>query len=629
MTMDDTLQPVFKELSCEDTQKQQNQQKPLHIVLVDIKIAAREKRIHCVEKPLTDKDLNYVALSYRWGELHEAIVDTKLGYLASVTSFALKDFYRLCDMMTREIDLQQIHYVWVDAICVHPNAAKRIAMVYQMSTIYDRARYILAVPDLHLQTLKNKSTKHKEIIEGSQSFSKFIYYLIQGNTDQLAQLDEAFLDDINVPNDPALRQLLKKYITKDLKHYINNDDEELLHHIYEINQASQAKDILQNTNDGLRHCNRVDCPLKLKDEPTTEWECRRYFSSGPWYKELTEKNVRILDSMAFLMDLVEDWSSRVLIIGEYTIAKQNNNLKYWFIQLDLGNKDLQLPFFKFDFTDPGALTVLENAHEDPLKANPMHVEFYECMIKHLQPRNFLEQILKSKTGKNEDRFYGILPISEYKETVPITDVASWGITTLASVKSKMYEWMTVRDKLNLLFLSGNKDALHLGQAFPTFATSTIHWHASAPADCFVMPHGVPLSSINFDLTHPATITFHKDTTENGHDDMALDYLQVTPMTCYAVKGSSSPSMSRDNDILLRKLLQVDDQNTNLAVDFVCIPSFGPETNKKEYPGIDWNDYYIALAGSFAKNKWILTSPEDLYLSGKRIDVNQKMNFNIY
>ncbi|CAO3593559.1 unnamed protein product [Absidia cylindrospora] len=601
MTMDDALQPVFKDA---------HQQRPFHIVLVDIKIAAREKRIQCVEKSLTDKDLNYVALSYRWGELHEAIVDTKLGYLASITSFSLKDFYRLCGMMTLETDLQHVPYVWVDAICVHPNPTKRIDTVNHMNSIYERAKYILAVPDLHLQTLKNKSTKHNEIIQGSQSFSKFIYYLIQGNVDRVVQLDDAFLDDIKAPNDPSLRQLLKKYITKDQKHYVDNNNEELLHHIYEVNQASQAENLRQNANYGLHHCNRMDCPLELMDAQTIDWKIQRHFSPGPWYQQLHKKNVSILESMAFLMDLVEDWSSRVLIIGEYTIAKQKNNLKYWFVQLDLVDDD----FFKFDFTDPGVLAVLENSHLAPLKANPMH----EWMIKQLKPRTFLEQILKSKTGKNEDRFYGTLPISEYKDTVPTTKVASWGITTLASVKSKMYEWMTTKDKLNLLFLSGNKDAVHVGQAFPTFATSTIHWDECASVDCFVMPHGVPLPSINFDLTQPSTILFHQD----NDDDMQLNYLKVTPMTSFVVKGAKL----QYDDVLLRKLLHVD---ASLVVDFVCIPSFGPKTNTKEYPGIDWNDYYIALAGSFAKNKWILTTPNDLYLSSDLTHLNPNIDFNIY
>ncbi|ORZ04121.1 hypothetical protein BCR42DRAFT_199954 [Absidia repens] len=115
--------------------------------------------IHCVKKTLEDDDLEFVALSYRWGELHETLIYTGVGYTASVTSFALDDFYELCYMMTLEPDLTDIKYMWVDAICVDQRPSKRKAIIYQMSNIYERATYILAVPDLHLTYLKEISIK--------------------------------------------------------------------------------------------------------------------------------------------------------------------------------------------------------------------------------------------------------------------------------------------------------------------------------------------------------------------------------------------------------------------------------------------------------------------------------------
>ncbi|ORZ04093.1 hypothetical protein BCR42DRAFT_444316 [Absidia repens] len=108
--------------------------------------AASRRVIRCVKKPLEENNLEFVALSYRWGELHETHIDTGVGYTASITSFALDDFYRLCEMMTVESDTMHIDYVWVDAICVDQSPAKRKATIYQMSNIYDRATYILAVP---------------------------------------------------------------------------------------------------------------------------------------------------------------------------------------------------------------------------------------------------------------------------------------------------------------------------------------------------------------------------------------------------------------------------------------------------------------------------------------------------
>ncbi|ORZ07403.1 hypothetical protein BCR42DRAFT_153133 [Absidia repens] len=163
MTKDEPLEQLFQELSCDTTQQQQQQQqKPFQVVLVDIKKAA-SKTIHCVEKPLAD-DTAFVALSYRWGELREQSVNTNLGYLATITSFKLRHFYKLCKMMTREPDLKSIDYVWVDAICVDQNNyERRKATIHQMSTIYEKAKYILAVPDLHLQHLINVSQANNEI----------------------------------------------------------------------------------------------------------------------------------------------------------------------------------------------------------------------------------------------------------------------------------------------------------------------------------------------------------------------------------------------------------------------------------------------------------------------------------
>ncbi|ORZ05592.1 hypothetical protein BCR42DRAFT_496600 [Absidia repens] len=98
---------------------QPTEENPFQVVLIDIKKAAKENVIHCIEKPLmgTD-DLKFVAISYRWGELQETTVDTQLGYLTSITSFDLDSFFLLCRTMTEEVHLKHMDYVWVDAICV-------------------------------------------------------------------------------------------------------------------------------------------------------------------------------------------------------------------------------------------------------------------------------------------------------------------------------------------------------------------------------------------------------------------------------------------------------------------------------------------------------------------------------
>ncbi|ORZ07394.1 hypothetical protein BCR42DRAFT_153105 [Absidia repens] len=238
MTKDDPLELPFQvELRCDDIQQQQQQQKPFHVVLVDIEKAANDKTIHCVEKPLDGdtEELSFVALSYRWGELNEQLVDTECDYIASITSFALENFYGLCYMMTMEPNLKSIKYVWVDALCVdQTNYERRKATIHQMTNIYEKATYILAVPDLHKQHLKNVSETNADIMNNLFRYSKYIYYLIQGNTEKLRQLDSEFLDLFNVPKDPMLRRMLTEYtdcftygFTKNTDHFFYTPPETL------------------------------------------------------------------------------------------------------------------------------------------------------------------------------------------------------------------------------------------------------------------------------------------------------------------------------------------------------------------------------------------------------------------
>ncbi|CAO3593556.1 unnamed protein product [Absidia cylindrospora] len=205
MTKDNQVEHLNKDMICDNTPQQQQEQRSFHIILVDIKEASAG-RIHCVEIPLPEdddenqEDLKYVAISYRWGELQEQLIDTGLGYLASITSFILHDFYHLCTMILRENELRHMDYVWVDAICVNQtNYDQRKATIHQMSNIYKRANYILAVPDLHAQYLKNTVTKNKDIMRGTCVYSRDIYHLIHGNTDKLAALEDQLFDEFDIP----------------------------------------------------------------------------------------------------------------------------------------------------------------------------------------------------------------------------------------------------------------------------------------------------------------------------------------------------------------------------------------------------------------------------------------------
>ncbi|CAO3601406.1 unnamed protein product [Absidia cylindrospora] len=294
-----TLDKEVEQHPNDDTQQKQE---PFKIVLIDIEKAAHDNTIHCVEVPLEGAEgLEYVALSYRWGELHEMMVDTHVGYTAYITSFDLDDFYRLCYMMTCESDLKSIKYVWVDAICVDQiDHERRKATIYHMTRIYEHAAYIVAVPDLHLAHLKSTMTKNEDIIDGSRRYSNDIYHLIHGNTDELAAIEEKFLDKAKVPNDPVLRHWLTKYTDYFMDGFMNYKDHvfgyhpvEALDHIYETSQppSSSAHSLRMNDDDcskpkinlikatdpssihgAWNHCNKFYCPLHFFDlRSTIDW----------------------------------------------------------------------------------------------------------------------------------------------------------------------------------------------------------------------------------------------------------------------------------------------------------------------------------------------------------------------
>ncbi|ORZ07411.1 hypothetical protein BCR42DRAFT_442739 [Absidia repens] len=346
MTHDNQLGQFFKDLLGINTEK------PFHIVLVDIN-KAKNRVIHCVEWPLdesNDEDLKYVALSYRWGEWQETLIDTKVGYTASITSFDLEDFYNLCGTMAGDPDLCSIRYVWVDAICMDQvNHERRKATIYQMSNIYERAAYILAVPDLHSTYLRNAMLKNKDIMDYSRRYSEYLYHLIHGNYENLKAIDERFLDDCGIPNDTALRELLTKKTDHFAEAFMKCDDirdEKIqLHKVLNqictaTNHAPRPLTNNWNSSDGSHPSSNGQTQVKYmtnlgmhfaSSTKTIEYSERAMV----WKEMMSERSNSIRQSMEYLADLIKDWSTRVWVISEFSIARKKKNLKFWFIQLKI------------------------------------------------------------------------------------------------------------------------------------------------------------------------------------------------------------------------------------------------------------------------------------------------------
>ncbi|CAO3601421.1 unnamed protein product [Absidia cylindrospora] len=573
MTIDEQVEHSIKELSC-------------NIVLVDINQAANG-RIHCVELPLTD-DIKFVALSYRWGELQEKMVDTNVGYTATVTSFRLEDFCQMCRVMTLESDLRSIPYVWVDAICVdQTNDEKRKATIHQMTNIYEHATFVVAVPDLHLQYLKNTSTIYRKTIQHAAPFRKDVYYLLHKDMDALMALEEERLDFYGVPKTPALRQLLTKYtnfftegFTTFREHHEDYNPEEILDHIYESSRynsnnnhhahpPSSSSDGILGDIQRLHDCHQTTCPFVAFEKSASKKKTHhvttdRSGRNREWKQQIYDRSTVIQQTMHFLTDLVTDWSSRAWVISEFNIAKKKNNLKYWFIQLipgsikEMHNTFMDKPFmlFDFDFNDPFHAEMQTTTRSwKTATSDPVYLTFHQTMLRQLKDQTFLEMILKSKASRDEDRFYAVLPLSpKYKHQLATATTMSH-VGTLLSVKLKLYEWMDTNDKLTLVFLSYYRKERDLTLILPTFATPTIYWPSCA--DCFNK------GTCNFDMTDPASITLH-----HLND---LYYLCLKPLEYYVRTNQEKDACQA---FLLEKtyLCQRIQLNQDDRLDVIAIPN---------------------------------------------------------
>ncbi|CAO3601404.1 unnamed protein product [Absidia cylindrospora] len=652
-----TLEQDFKD----DNQEQQHRN-AFHVVLVDIEKAANDHIIHCVERPLEGEaeDVGFVALSYRWGKCQKTLIDTNLGYSVSITSFHLESFYKLCSMMTREPDLKSIKYVWVDAICVvdPTNDERRKAT----TSIYERANYILAVPDLHFRHLNYApcTTSHW----WRRHHGVYIYHLIQGNTDQLVELDNAFIDAIHIPNDPPLRHLLKTYThffsdgyTTLRKRTFPSDTMSLRDHIYEKatgaspcahqhrqdrrrgkghrhRRKQKTQTIVHNNDDDTlaywQHpCDDARCPCHYLAATMAQWD-------EAWSRWILERQAQIQQTLQFLTDRVMDWSCQVLVIRDCLIAKKKNNLKFWFNELAL-NKEEDDPFaafFQFDFVhrtaffsaiQKGALSKHDDDDDDNhAKPLPIEQDFHRMMIKELNPLTFIEMILKPYTSKNDDRFQVLLPFSKYKSYA--NQAADWNISSRKSVLLKLYEIMDMEDKLTLLFLLGNTLSSKRFESLPTFATSAIDWTDMLPETVVFKKK---CYRHNFDPDHASNVALTL-THENRHclcitprEYFIFHPTQVIPRALLA--SAKKTNLFSDAQLEL-------DYLGNCLLDLVSIASFFTrDMMKSRSKEFYWHRIY--LLGSFVENKWVLCS------FGKMFDRNdwkyhandedQCIHFNLY
>ncbi|KAI8079917.1 uncharacterized protein BX664DRAFT_204996 [Halteromyces radiatus] len=553
-----------------------SEKESFNIVLVDIQKTAAQEQVCCEEMEFQGSAVRYITLSYRWGELDEQFVPATDDYFAHVTSFALDDFYNLCKRIMAEPDLQDIRYVWVDAICVdQSNNQRKKIVIYRMNDIYKNAEYIVAIPDLYKEYLIKISDLNRWMSYQIQRYRWHIYHVIQENVQEVHRLDEDWA-----------RKLKDRSCQKDESNILDSEEEDdyIYHRLFD--KRNQNKQSL-----------------------TTEDQ----FTGSLFEKRRCR---RIGMAIQYLLDLFLDWSRRTWVISEYSIAKEQREgkMKYWFIHLDKDNDFYGKPFFTLDFyrTTPGHIY-------DNNRWNVDSASFYHPMIiSNTAHRSFIDMMLRSRATKNEDRFHAILPLSPKYNKVKVSKdtISSWNISGMQSVRLKLYEILDVEDKLYLLQVCKKQSYTILPTFASNFDMTLVPLYPYTPSDTFF--------EFNFDITDPSAVYFESDHLNNSSGYKGPS-LHLRPKKYY-IHDSLLQDMdeAKSYSKVMKKL---GFESIDESFEFVTIPSFCTDdesdlTSLYAYP--------IHLFGSMNKNVWIICSFEldDMQLS-PRVHVNKDYVFCVY
>ncbi|CAO3651807.1 unnamed protein product [Cunninghamella blakesleeana] len=406
---------------------QNEEEEVFDLVLVDINETADNMKIKCAKKNMYDPELKYISISYRWGEVEEQLLETP-DYTAHITSFNLGTLINLCYCITSEPDLKDIPYLWIDAISVdQQNHARKKETILKMNQIYQKASYILAVPDMHRWYLTkhplnaevmNLIFEHRDTIH--QAISKSTINSLYNNPTPIVNSTQ----DTNNQH-TSIIQLLK--------------DKKMVKEIEELKREIEA----------------------LKNE---------------------KKEDELKKAYKFLAFLIDDWSNRAWVVSEYQIArekymKHGARLKYTFTALLWSDRQrgvLPQPFFSYSFDDQNSKDSANTIVKQTLFCH--NIDCISSLVVFLESRfvqrPHLNLMIDSNATRHEDRFYAMLPswkkyshLLENKNRVP-----DWNIVDLPSVKITLYKILDdddLWDKARLLYIS----YLYSGNPIlPSFAT---------------------------------------------------------------------------------------------------------------------------------------------------------------
>ncbi|CAO3652018.1 unnamed protein product [Cunninghamella blakesleeana] len=426
------------------------EEKVFDLVLVDMYESYSRKQIVSVKRNMYDSNLKYIAISYRWGELREELLETP-DYTALISSFNSSHLIQLCNWLQEDPEFKElsIRYLWIDAISVdQQNEERKKDTILKMDLIYKMATYILAIPDLHYEHLY-KNTANSEMMDLIYKHSEVIHH------------DIFFHPVTNDDSDDILTR----------QHSNNHNDSD--NEYYSIIQKLKDENRMDENNEIIMKIKEL---IKENDELKKEKEIER--------NQLKQKKDELKKAYQFLAYLIEDWSNRVWVISEYQIAKEKYEkhgtpLKYTFLSL-LWNQTaygIIWPFFSYTFDDQPESKDLDVDKTTPLEYSNVDnsSKFISYLKSRLVQQSFMDMMIASNASRNQDRFYAVLPLwNKYKHlTINRKTISDWNITNMLSVKLKLYELMEdndgdLWDKARLLYYSSIYGTEPVIPSFATF-----------------------------------------------------------------------------------------------------------------------------------------------------------------
>ncbi|CAO3653771.1 unnamed protein product [Cunninghamella echinulata] len=270
-----------------------------------------------------DENLKYITISYRWGELNEQLVPTP-DYIAHITSFDLRDLSILCYFIKHEPDLKEIPYLWIDAISMdQQNHAMKKETILKMSTIYKKAAYILAVPDLHKEYLW-KNIANRDMIALIKKYRKSIY--------------ESILNNINQP--------INKNEVKGSKFFINDP-----------HQSTNIDKAIQTENEDIKKAYQYLANL-IQDWSNRAWVISEYQIAEDKYENHRTPLKYIF--MYLLHNGMSNFFSYSFDQQAINVNINNNNNNYIFYQ-DVDNSDAFISFLKTRFIRQNHINMILNS----------------------------------------------------------------------------------------------------------------------------------------------------------------------------------------------------------------------------------------------------------------------------